>query len=142
MSAPEKNTIQRIIVIDGNSNIHRDFRATCNKNYAKDLGIKSDEIAGRTDYDFFPKELAEKYRADDKRIMESEQTKDIKEKYIQQGQEITVHTVKTPVKDKSGKTIGLLGIFWNITDVVKTRQTSRDLKRKPKASRKGLLIRK
>jgi len=132
-----ENLPQKIFLKDKNS-----VYISCNKNYAKDLGIKSDEIAGRTDYDFFPKELAEKYRADDKRIMESEQTKDIKEKYIQQGQEITVHTVKTPVKDKSGKTIGLLGIFWNITDVVKTRQTSRDLKRKPKASRKGLLIRK
>ncbi len=132
-----ENLPQKIFLKDKNS-----VYISCNKNYAKDLGIKSNEITGRTDYDFFPKELAEKYRADDERIMESEQVEDIKEKYIQQGREITVHTVKTPVKDKSGKTTGLLGIFWDITDDIKAEQTSRGLKIKSKAARKGLLIRK
>jgi len=44
---------------------------SCNKNYARDLKIQPDEIIGKTDYDFYNKELAEKYRADDKRILES-----------------------------------------------------------------------
>jgi PAS domain S-box-containing protein len=132
-----ENLPQKVFLKDKNS-----VYISCNKNYAKDLGIKSDEIIGRTDYDFFPKELAEKYRANDKQIIESGQEESIREKYIQQGQEITVHTVKTPVKDKSGETIGLLGVFWNITDDIKTRQTSRDLKRKPKAASKNLPIRK
>jgi PAS domain S-box-containing protein len=87
-----------------------------NENYARDLKIKSDEIAGRTDYDFFPKKLAEKYRADDKRIMESGKTEDIEEEYIQDGQKVFVHTVKTPVKDENGNVVGILGIFWDITE--------------------------
>jgi len=89
---------------------------SCNENYARDLKIKSGEIAGKTDCDFYPKKLAEKYRADDKKIMESGRVEDIEEKYVRRGQERIVHTVKTPVKDDSGKTIGLLGIFWDITE--------------------------
>jgi PAS domain S-box-containing protein len=88
---------------------------SCNENYAADLKIKAEEIVGKTDYHFFPKELAEKYRADDKRIMESGQTEEINEKYIQQGKEVFVHTVKTPVRDEKGNVTGILGIFWDVT---------------------------
>ncbi|GAI43682.1 unnamed protein product, partial [marine sediment metagenome] len=56
---------------------------SCNENYARDLKIKPEDINGRTDYEFFPEELAEKYRADDKRIIASGETEDIEEKYIQ-----------------------------------------------------------
>ncbi len=88
----------------------------CNKSYANSLNIKPDEIVGKTDYDFHTKELAEKYRADDKRIMESGKTEEIDEKYVQDGQEVIIHTVKTPIKDEKGDTIGILGIFWDITE--------------------------
>jgi PAS domain S-box-containing protein len=89
---------------------------SCNKNYALDLGISPKEINGRTDYDFYPKELAEKYRIDDKRVMEEGSYADIEEHYIQGGKQIWVHTVKTPVRDERGNTIGILGIFWDISD--------------------------
>jgi len=88
---------------------------SCNENYAKDLKIKAEEIAGKTDYDFYPEELAEKYRGDDRRIVKSGKTEDINEKYIRNGREVIVHTVKTPVKDKKGNVTGILGIFWDIT---------------------------
>jgi PAS domain S-box-containing protein len=89
---------------------------SCNQNYARDLKIKPEEIKGKTDYEFFPKELAKKYRVDDKRIIASGKTEDIEEKYVQDGQEIWVHTAKTPIKDEKGNVIGILGIFWDITE--------------------------
>jgi PAS domain S-box-containing protein len=95
---------------------------SCNENYARDLKIKSDEIIGRTDYDFYPKELAEKYRADDKRIMKSGNTEDIEEEYVQDGQKVFVQTVKTPVKDEKGNVVGILGIFWDITERKKAEE--------------------
>jgi PAS domain S-box-containing protein len=88
----------------------------CNKNYARDLKIEPEEIKGKTDYDFYPKELAEKYRADDKRIMESKEAEEIEEKYIREGVEKAVQTIKTPTKDKKGNVTGILGIFWDITE--------------------------
>lgn len=88
---------------------------SCNMNYAKDLNITPQEITGKTDYDFYPKELAEKYRADDKRVMETGEIEDIEEKYVQNGKEFFVHTVKTPVRDETGNVIGILGIFWDVS---------------------------
>ena len=88
---------------------------SCNENFARALKIKSEEFKGKTDYEFFPKALAEKYRADDKKIMASGKTEYIEEKYIQDGQELWVHTAKTPIKDEKGNVTGILGIFWDIT---------------------------
>jgi len=88
---------------------------SCNGNFAKDLKIKPAEFSGHTDYDFYPRDLAEKYRADDKRVIESGNTERIEERYIEHGQERTVETFKTPFIDESGKTVGVLGIFHDIT---------------------------
>jgi PAS domain S-box-containing protein len=106
-----ENLTQKVFLKDRNS-----VYISCNENHARDLRIKADQIVGKTDYDFFPKELAEKYRADDRRIVESGQTTDIEEKYILEGQEFIVHTVKTPVRDKQGNVTAILGIFWDITE--------------------------
>ncbi|NQT23142.1 MAG: PAS domain-containing protein [Candidatus Omnitrophica bacterium] len=94
----------------------------CNELYAKDLGLKSEEITGKTDYEFFPKDLAGKYRADDKRVMSSGVAENIVEKYIvtkdllRDTTEVIVHTVKTPLKDEKGKVFGILGIFWEAVE--------------------------
>jgi len=112
-----ENLPQKIFLKDRSS-----VYLSCNENLAKDFKIKAEEIVGKTDYDLFPKELAEKYRADDKQIIELGWTKDIEEKYIQEGQEFIVHTVKTPVKDRQGNIIGVLGIFWDITEHKKAEQ--------------------
>ena len=97
---------------------HKDSKSvyvSCNRNYAEALGISIDEIKGKTDFNFYPKALAEKYRLDDLRVMESGQTKDIEEAYINDGQEIVVQTIKTPLTDNAGNITGILGIFWDIT---------------------------
>src|SRR4030066_760494 len=106
-----ENVPQKIFLKDRNS-----VYVSCNENYAWDLKIKSNEIMGKTDYDFHPKELAEKYRVDDKRIMGSGKVEDIEEEYVQNGQKVFVHTVKTPVEDENGNVVGLLGIFWDVTE--------------------------
>jgi PAS domain S-box-containing protein len=105
-----ENLPQKIFLKDKNS-----VYVSCNENYAKDFKIKAKEIVGKTDYDFYPKELAEKYRTDDRRVVNSGETEDINEKYVQQGKEVFVHTVKTSVKDEAGNVTGILGIFWDIT---------------------------
>jgi len=98
----------------------------CNEAYAKDLKLKPDDLVGKTDYDFFPRELAEKYRADDKRIMAVGVTEELDEEYIRDGEKRVIHTVKTPVTDTQGCAKGILGIFWDITDSARAEQALRE----------------
>ena len=74
------------------------------------------EIVGKTDFDFWPKELAEKYRADDAEIMASRRQKHVEEPSIDGGRMHWVETYKTPVVDKSGNVLGTTGFSSDITD--------------------------
>ena len=122
-----ENLPQKVFLKDRNS-----AYVSCNENYAKDLKIKPEEIAGKTDHDFFPTYLAEKYRADDKRVMESGQTENIEEEYMMikdflgGAQKTIINTVKVPVRDKDGNVTGLFGLFWDITERKRLEETLRE----------------
>lgn len=105
-----ENLPQKIFHKDKNS-----IYVLCNENYARHLKIKPEEIVGKSDDDFFPKKLAEKYRADDRRILESGIQETFEERYIKDGQELIVQTVKTPFKDEKGNIIGIAGISRDVT---------------------------
>ncbi len=76
-----------------------------------------DEIVGRTDYDFFPRELAEKYRADDRMVLESQRDLEVTEEFqTPTGERRYTHVVKTPVYDASGNLVGIQGIFSDVTE--------------------------
>ncbi len=99
---------------------------SCNQNYAELLGISREEFAGKTDYDFFPAALADKYRADDQRVMQSGIVEEIVEEYASGGNTMTVQTVKAPFRDADGNTVGVLGIFWDITTRSRAEQKLRE----------------
>ena len=109
---------------------------SCNDNFARDLGVTPDEIAGKTDYDFYPEGLAEKYRADDRRIMESGQLEEIEEAHLRDGQELVVQVVKTPVTDEGGNVTGILGIFWDITERKRAEEERLNLERQVQHAQK------
>ncbi len=88
----------------------------CNEKYAQDLQIHPDEIVGKRDNDFFQEDLAEKYIADDRRVIENGKLESIEDKYVIGGQEFIIRMVKSPIRDEKGNSIGLLGIFWDITE--------------------------
>ena len=71
---------------------------------------------GKSDFDFFPTELAEKYRRDEWRVMETGQPVAVIEEFQSPGKErMIIQTVKTPFYEASGRIIGLQGMFWDIT---------------------------
>jgi len=114
-----KNIPQKIFYKDLNS-----VYLLCNESFADDLNIHPDEIKGKTDYDFFDRKLAEKYRADDKRIVQNGKREEIEERYVRvrDGKEIIVNTIKAPVRNEKNNIIGVFGIFWNITERKKAEQ--------------------
>ena len=88
-----------------------------NERFCQGLGRSVVDIIGRTDADFFPPELAQAYRKDDLRVMETGRVLDQEEKHVgADGRELFVHVLKTPVRDAQGQIIGIQGVFWNITE--------------------------
>jgi PAS domain S-box-containing protein len=95
----------------------RNYRwISINENFARQLGIKPNDIIGKVDRDLFPGDIADKYHADDVRIMKTGKTEEFEEESILDGRHVWVNTVKTPVKDEKENIVGILGIFWDITE--------------------------
>lgn len=75
-------------------------------------------MAGKTVYDFFPEGLADEFHADNLRVLESGQPILDNEKLIRAsgGGQRWLATSKLPLRDASGKVIGLVGISHDITE--------------------------
>jgi len=95
------------------------YRA-CNPAYAEDLGTTPRAIVGKTEYDFHPHPLANRFVEQDKRIIASGATECTEAVHFEQGEERLVYKVKTPVRDATDRVIGVLGILWDITDRKRT----------------------
>ena len=104
-----------------------------NQKFCAMLGHSLDEIIGKTDRDFYPPHLADKYHRDDLRVMASREPVDtVEANQTADGEKIFVHGIKTPLYDAGGNVIGIQGIFWDVTERKKTEEAlayERDLLR-------------
>ena len=87
-----------------------------NQAFCAGLGHVRADILGRDDFAFYPRGLAEKYRADDLHILREGKPREVEEQNLQAGELRTVRVVKAPVRGADGKVEGILGIFWDITE--------------------------
>jgi PAS domain S-box-containing protein len=88
-----------------------------NQKFCETIGMPLETFQGKTDFELFPKDLAEKYRRDDVRIAETGQViEDIEEILHPDGQRFYIQTLKGPVRDAEGQVIGIQGMFWDVTD--------------------------
>ena len=87
-----------------------------NRGYCERMGRPLNELLNRTDYDLFPKDLADKYLTDDEKVVRTgEIFEDIEEHRTKDGQRAYVHVLKAPVRDADGKVVGTQIIFWDVT---------------------------
>ncbi|WP_169981244.1 PAS domain-containing sensor histidine kinase [Tautonia rosea] len=92
-----------------------------NRRFCNSLGRELNEILGRTDRDFYPEDLAEKYRRDDLRVMQSgEVLEDVEGHVTTEGEVRRVQVTKSPLRDPSGEVVGLQCIFWDVTEQYRT----------------------
>ena len=97
-----------------------------NSHFCDFMGRSLDQLVGKSDFDFFAQELAEKYRRDDWHVLETGQPVAVIEEVHVPGKErMIIQTVKTPLYEASGRIIGLQGIFFDIT---KQRKMEEDLR--------------
>jgi PAS domain S-box-containing protein len=88
-----------------------------NQRFCDTIGRAVSEIIGKTDFDLFDAELAAKYQADDRRVIETGESVDVVEEHPgPDGLKSFVHVLKTPLYDAGGKVVGLQGIFWDVTE--------------------------
>jgi len=83
---------------------------------AQALKIDISALPGKTDFDFYPRDLAEKYRADDRRVVEQGKIEKLDERWFAEGVDYIVHTTKVPLRNDQGEIYGTLGIAEDITE--------------------------
>jgi PAS domain S-box-containing protein len=90
----------------------------CNRSFARDAGLQSpEELIGRNDFEMGWAEQAERYRADDRLVMETGSPKlGYEEPATVAGDTIWLRTNKVPLLDAESGIKGVLGTYEDITE--------------------------
>ncbi|CAL7964396.1 hypothetical protein GAMM_90008 [Gammaproteobacteria bacterium] len=104
----------------------------CNSFAAKFAGFKSPyEVIGKTDIDLLAKEIAEKFRETDLKIMETEKEEVVEENITAaSGETAVLLSCKKPLYDKNGGVIGIIGNSIDITDRKKAEAQQLEIENK------------
>ena len=118
-----------------------------NSRFQAEMKRPLEEIVGKTDFDFFPHDLAERYRRDDQAVIRTGTPFETVEEHVKPGGEkIYVQVIKTAVYDDRDMVIGTQGMFWDVTEKKRSEemleQKNRQLEeaaRAERAAREALL---
>ena len=100
----------------------------CNKAFEQFTGRPENEQVGKTDFDFFDREVAEFFRAKDREMLEGGQTRSNEEWVTYpDGRKVLLDTLKTPYSNAEGELLGLVGISRDITE---RKQREREIEEK------------
>jgi len=92
--------------------------------YSKNLRCQTEaEAIGKSDFDFFPKDIAEKFWADDQKVIAGQPVIN-REEYLfdEAGRKRWLLTSKLPLRDQDGNIVGLIGIGRDITKLKKAEE--------------------
>jgi PAS domain S-box-containing protein len=88
-----------------------------NKAFSSFVGYEKDQIVGFTDYDLFPKEVADSFKSNDQNMVADGNAKN-NEEWVDypDGRRVLLDTLKTAFCAPNGEMLGLLGISRDITE--------------------------
>ncbi|MBN1304097.1 MAG: response regulator [Anaerolineales bacterium] len=94
-------------------------------------GESMEDVVGKTDFETYPPDIAEKFWADDMTVIESGIPIINREEpgFDKARNPVHVLSTKIPLRDSDGNVIGLVGIGRDITEVVKARQEAEEANR-------------
>ena len=98
-----------------------------NQQYAMSCGRTVDQVVGLTDFDLWPRELAEKYRADDAEVMATRRGKGVEEIVADVSGTIWVETLKAPIVNLRMEVTGTTGLARDITERKRAEEEKRVL---------------
>ncbi|MBN1935780.1 MAG: PAS domain S-box protein, partial [Anaerolineae bacterium] len=104
-------------------------KTLANPTDVRNIGAASEaEVLGKTDFELFPRELAERYHADDLHVLQTGQPILNREERITRpdGKLGWQLTSKAPLHDSAGKVVGLVGIGYDITERKQIEQKLQD----------------
>jgi uncharacterized protein with PQ loop repeat len=89
----------------------------CNVNNFQDFGLKSlADFVGKTDYDLFRKEEADRLRLTDEEVMRTGQMKIVEEEVtLANGEKVVYLSYKQPLKNRKNEIVGTIGTTLDIT---------------------------
>lgn len=90
------------------------------------MGLATESLVGRTDYDFFPRELADVLRRKDIETALAGRPQMICEKVpMGDGRMATLETIKTAAYDMEGRLLGVLGVARDVSERIRTEEELR-----------------
>jgi PAS domain S-box-containing protein len=98
-----------------------------NSRFEELFGVKSEEIQGKSDHDIFPLEVAEQFRANDRKVLTEMRSQQVEESIPQKDGLHIYLSVKFPLYDEDGAASGLCGISTDITELKKAQDQLRRL---------------
>ncbi|MFN4149947.1 MAG: PAS domain S-box protein, partial [Candidatus Sericytochromatia bacterium] len=99
----------------------------CNKKVETVFGSKEENIIGKTDFDFVPKEMAEQFRYNDNKVLDEKKSITSLENVVYpDGHKEILQSIKSPMYDSSGNLIGLIGISHDVTELYNSQQEIKD----------------
>jgi len=87
-----------------------------NRSFCELVNRPFEEIVGRTDFDLFPETLAQKFRQDDRTVVETGKLFETVEENRRDGETRYMEVMKSPVHDAAGNIVGVQVVFWDVTD--------------------------
>ncbi|MEL7242384.1 MAG: chemotaxis protein CheB [Cyanobacteria bacterium J06573_2] len=102
-----------------------------NKQYLTLFNLVESQVIGKTDYDLFSEELAEKLRSNDKQVLTAKTVLEFEETVPVAENSFTYLSIKAPLVDSDGVAYGICGISSDITNLLqantKLEQQSQEL---------------
>lgn len=126
------NTIPDLIWLKDHDGVY----LQCNETFENFFGAKEASIIGKTDFDFVDAALAEFFRKHDQIVIRTNQSS-VNEEWLEfadKSREGLFETIKTPMRDISGRLVGVLGIARDITARVEAQKEKLALERQMKHS--------
>ncbi len=96
-----------------------------NDQFARAAGRPVDQIVGKTDYDLYPPDVADRYRAGDLRVLDQGLPETIVQHVSGKDGTTVTEVTRIPIEGERGEPSGLLGMVADVTERKRTREALR-----------------